>query len=61
MTEKLLDVSPAAIAASQQPAVEELETARELVRQGPFTGCRTDRAAWSAQGVDQDGDRDRAG
>jgi putative transposase len=33
MTEKLLDVSPPTKEASPQPSAEELETARELVRQ----------------------------
>ena len=38
MTEKLLDVSPPTKEASQQPSVEELETARELVRQARTRG-----------------------
>jgi len=33
MTEKLLGVSPPSKEPSHQPSVEELETARELVRQ----------------------------
>ena len=33
MTEKLLDVSPPTNEPSPQPSAEELETARELVRQ----------------------------
>ena len=33
MTEQLLDVSPPTKEPSQQPSMEELETARELVRQ----------------------------
>jgi len=38
MTEKLLDVSPPTKEPSQQPSAEELETARELVRQARSRG-----------------------
>ena len=38
MTEKLLDVSPSTKEPSQQPSAEELETARELVRQARTRG-----------------------
>jgi transposase-like protein len=38
MTEKLVDMSPSTKAASQQPSEEELETARELVRQARTRG-----------------------
>src|SRR5664280_1010579 len=38
MTEKLLGVSPSTKEASQQPPTEELETARELVRQARSRG-----------------------
>ena len=38
MTEKLVDVSPSTKEASQQPSAEELETARELVRQARSRG-----------------------
>jgi putative transposase len=59
MTEKLMGVSPPSKEASRQPSVEELGTARELVRQARFAGCRADWATRSAQGVDQDRHRDR--
>ena len=38
MTEKLLDVSPPTKESSQQPSAEELEAARELVRQARSRG-----------------------
>ena len=38
MTEKLMDMSPSAKEASAQPSTEELETARELVRQARSRG-----------------------
>jgi hypothetical protein len=38
MTEKLIGVSPPSKEPSQQPSVEELETARELVRQARSRG-----------------------
>ena len=38
MTEKLMDMSPSSKEASAQPSTEELETARELVRQARSRG-----------------------
>jgi transposase-like protein len=38
MTEKLVDMSPSTTETSQQPSAEELETARELVRQARTRG-----------------------
>jgi transposase-like protein len=58
MNEKLMGVSPPSKEASRQPSVDEPETAGELVRQARSRG-RIEWATRSAQGVEQDRDRDR--
>jgi putative transposase len=71
MTETLVAVEPsenandkaAAAAAIEVPVgreVDELEVARELVRQARDAGVALTRAGRSAQGDHQDGDRNRA-
>jgi hypothetical protein len=46
MTEKLLGVSPPSKEPSPQPSAEELETARELVRQARTRGVALTGPSW---------------